>query len=637
MSKWFNRLSLKKKMFGLAAFVLISFVALGASYFQSTKISANAQYKFEEVTRFGKLLDKTTILVLQARRREKDFILRNDEKYVDKHQKEISSIEATLERLTQLSPSEESRQHIQLLKGKVKAYQDGFIELVENKKQSGLDSNSGLQGSLRGAVHDVEELVKNEKKDRLMVSMLMMRRHEKDFLMRGSQKYINSMLKRKEEFLGILKSISLSQKHKVEIEALMDVYHEDFNKLASNMLLAKEIQKKFTVAVHGMEDTLTILKLETEQILQKNSEGYHEVSKNLQQQFGMILMFFAICVAALMLVVIRSILRQLGADPGVVKILAEKISKGDLSLDLAEHERTKSIGVYGAMLTMREKLIDVVQQIQGNSEQISSASSQVSSTANALSGASSEQAASVEQTSSSVEQMGASISQNSENSKMTDKIASDSAHAAQEGGEAVASTVKAMMQIAEKITIIEDIAYQTNMLALNAAIEAARAGEHGKGFAVVAAEVRKLAERSQVASSEIGELTTESVKVAEKAGLLLERMVPDITKTAELVQEITAASEEQSSGVEQITSAMQQLDKVTQQNAAGSEELAATAEELRTQSETLQQVVSFFCLENKDNNRLSSLNEIVKEPERAVNLSPVIDRQSIDESKFKSF
>ena len=150
--------------------------------------------------------------------------------------------------------------------------------------------------------------------------------------------------------------------------------------------------------------------------------------------------------------------------------------------------------------------------------------------------------------------------------------------------------------IAEKITIIEDIAYQTNMLALNAAIEAARAGEHGKGFAVVAAEVRKLAERSQIAASEISTLTGDSVKVAERAGMLLEKMVPDITNTAELVQEITAASEEQSSGVGQISSAMQQLDKVTQQNAAGSEELAATAEEMQDQSENLQEMVGLFRL-----------------------------------------
>ena len=312
-----------------------------------------------------------------------------------------------------------------------------------------------------------------------------------------------------------------------------------------------------------------------------------------------IMMAMAIAVGFIMLIAVlfvRSVMKQLGADPAEVRVLAESIASGDLTLDLSGVDEKKRVGVYAAMIHMQQKLISVVQQIKGNSDEIAAAAAQVSDTANSLSGAASEQAASVEQTSASMEEMGASISQNSENSQTTDNIASESAGAAAEGGEAVAGTVQAMAQIAQKITIIEDIAYQTNMLALNAAIEAARAGEHGKGFAVVAAEVRKLAERSQVAASEISSLTGDSVKVAEKAGELLKKMVPDIAKTAELVQEISAASEEQSSGVGQINSAMQQLDKATQQNAAGSEELAATAEEMQAQSTNLQEVIGFFRL-----------------------------------------
>ena len=308
-----------------------------------------------------------------------------------------------------------------------------------------------------------------------------------------------------------------------------------------------------------------------------------------------IAIIFIVVIAGLF---VRSVMKQLGADPAEVRVLAESIASGDLTIDLSHVDEKKRVGVYDAMINMQQKLIAVVQQIKGNADEIANAAAQVSDTANSLSGAASEQAASVEETSASMEQMGASISQNSENSQTTDNIASESASAAAEGGVAVAGTVDAMTQIAEKITIIEEIAYQTNMLALNAAIEAARAGEHGKGFAVVAAEVRKLAERSQTAASEISNLTGDSVKVAEKAGDLLKKMVPDIAKTAELVQEISAASEEQSSGVGQINSAMQQLDKATQQNAAGSEELAATAEQMQAQSGNLQQVVSFFQLKS---------------------------------------
>jgi methyl-accepting chemotaxis protein len=192
--------------------------------------------------------------------------------------------------------------------------------------------------------------------------------------------------------------------------------------------------------------------------------------------------------------------------------------------------------------------------------------------------------------------MTASIGQNTENAKVTDGMATKASGQAAEGGEAVNATVAAMKQIAQKIGIIDDIAYQTNLLALNAAIEAARAGEHGKGFAVVAAEVRKLAERSQVAAQEIGTVASSSVELAERAGKLLDEMVPSIKRTSDLVQEITAASEEQSSGVGQINSAVAQLSQTTQQNASGAEELAATAEEMSAQATQLKQTMGFFKL-----------------------------------------
>jgi len=302
---------------------------------------------------------------------------------------------------------------------------------------------------------------------------------------------------------------------------------------------------------------------------------------------------------AIGLFILAGIMRQLGGDPGYAAEMVRRVADGDLTADIAVKPGDTGSLLF-AMKNMIEKLSHVVAEVNSGAEALASASEEVSATAQSLSQAASEQAAGIEETSAAVEQMTASISQNTENARVTDGMASKAAQEAAEGGEAVKSTVAAMQQIARKIGIIDDIAYQTNLLALNAAIEAARAGEHGKGFAVVAAEVRKLAERSQVAAQEIEQVASSSVELADKAGRLLDAMVPNIQKTSDLVQEITAASEEQSSGVGQINAAVSQQSQTTQQNASSSEELAATAEEMSSQAEQLQQAMSFFKLERTD-------------------------------------
>lgn len=274
--------------------------------------------------------------------------------------------------------------------------------------------------------------------------------------------------------------------------------------------------------------------------------------------------------------------------------VAEAMERGDLTQTVTRDYHGAYDQVKSSLNNTVKKLSQVIGDVRSSGDALASASEELSSTAQSLSQASSEQASSVEETSASIEQMSASIEQNTENAKVTDGMASQASRQAGEGGEAVNQTMEAMKQIAEKIGIVDDIAYQTNLLALNAAIEAARAGEHGKGFAVVAAEVRKLAERSQVAAQEIGETAKSSVDLAEKAGHLLDEIVPAISKTSDLVQEIAAASAEQSSGAGQINNAMMQLNQITQQNASASEELAATSEEMSGQSEQLQRLMSFF-------------------------------------------
>ena len=243
-----------------------------------------------------------------------------------------------------------------------------------------------------------------------------------------------------------------------------------------------------------------------------------------------------------------------------------------------------------------DKLHGVIFEISASVDGLSEASEEVRTTATTVSKGANQQAASVEQTSASLEEMNASINQNAANAKKTDSIASTSAIEAEQGGDAVQDTVKAMKAIAQKVSVIDDIAYKTNLLALNAAIEAARVGEHGKGFAVVAEEVRKLAERSQSSAQEIGSLATESTKIAEQAGERLNAIVPAVQKTADLIQDISHASEEQALGVNQITDAMSNLDQSTQSNATASEQLASTAMTITKQTNRVKLMVGYFKL-----------------------------------------
>jgi methyl-accepting chemotaxis protein len=333
---------------------------------------------------------------------------------------------------------------------------------------------------------------------------------------------------------------------------------------------------------------------------------------------GNIVAIAAMIIGTLVAILLGFIITRLITGPINKAVdLSKAIAAGDLTKTIDINQKDEVGQLAEALNRMVKKLTDIVSDVQSASENVAAGSEELSATAQQLSQGATEQASSVEETSASMEEMGSNIQQNADNSQQTEKISLKASKDAEESGRSVSDAVHAMKEIATKISIIEEIARQTNLLALNAAIEAARAGEHGKGFAVVAAEVRKLAERSQSAAGEISELSSTSVDVAEKAGEMLTKLVPDIQKTSELVQEISASSTEQNSGAEQIAKAIQQLDQVIQQNAGATEEMASTSEELSSQAQQLQDTIAFFKIDRTTAHMGSSSGNYRRSPKAA--------------------
>ena len=351
-----------------------------------------------------------------------------------------------------------------------------------------------------------------------------------------------------------------------------------------------------------MTAKINLLKEVESQLQNKLTELGNNKEKIADTNFAvtMVITFIILLLSIILsIAIVRNILQILGGDPVEISEIIRKVSEGNLILE-ERIERRKKSGVLLDIFNMVTKLTEIIHQVVSNSNGIFAAANQVNSTAQSVSQGANEEAASIEETSASLEEMTASIQQTAESAKVTEDISTKAAVDATEGEKAVNETIAAMKNIAEKIGLIEDIAYNTNLLALNAAIEAARAGEMGKGFAVVASEVRKLAENSQCAAKEIAEEAKRSVEISDKTGKLIGQMIPNIRKSADLITEISTASQEQNRAVSQINQTISQSNQVTTTHATASEELAATAEELSSQSASLIDLMSFFKLKKTD-------------------------------------
>jgi methyl-accepting chemotaxis protein len=417
---------------------------------------------------------------------------------------------------------------------------------------------------------------------------------------------------------------SIAQERVAEIKVSRNLIKE-----CLNLFTGKEVQDQLKMIDSALETYTTLVDRyrvinraqREEQAVQKEAaaqvlnyarivrDGVDEVVlKTTNQALAQILILLAVAIIlgiTISLILTSSIMKQLGGEPEEISQITGLIARGDLVIDFDDR---KEMGVFKSTKEMTKNLSNTLLDINSAADQVSSGSSQISLSSQQISSGASEQASSVEEISSSMEELSGNIQQNTENAQKANEIAVNVSKEAAVGGESVNDTVLAMRSIAEKIKIIEDIARNTNMLALNAAIEAARAGDAGKGFAVVASEVRKLAENSGKAASEITEISVSSVDAAEKAGTIINELVPKIQETAELVQEITVASEEQTRGAEQINQAIQQLDTVIQQNASASEELASMSEELNSQAEMMMTSIAYFKLDKESHSGRSKKN-----------------------------